>query len=276
MRQGLVGAIEHPSFRDGNDRGPSFADRTHVKDQIAQAVERDALSIALDHRACATGEAVRAGRIASGRRKARIIELFPPIERERIPASPRPVFPEAFLDHFRLAAERDLVRAHVRHHDAHEVVGTEDVREQRDQRFLDVVRAFDVHAARVEIHHEDTAAWIGRQLVRARRRSRIDTFSLCGRMHDDVLEALDRSADAVFRNLEVRCGQVLDRHAVARRIDIHAHEVRSGLEGRLLLADGEDQRAGDDERERDTEAAPGARTRGGEHVGPPRQLACRV
>ena len=50
----------------------------------------------------------------------------------------------------------------------------------------------------------------------------------------DVLERLDLLRHAVLEHLEVRCGQVTDRHTLHRRIRVDAHEVRANAESGLI------------------------------------------
>ena len=221
VRQRFVAVVQHPSFRDGDDGRPSFPNGCHMQDQVAHAVERDAFAVSQHHLPGAVGQAIRAGGVAGCAWKALLVESFLLVEHEAVAAAPGPVAAEALLDDFRLATERDLVRAHVRQHDADEVVRSENLGQERDERFFDAGPSFDVHAAGIEKDHEYASMRVGRKLVGPRRRRRIDAFALRGRLPHDVLERLDLLRDAVLRDLEIGGGQILDRLAVLRRVGVH-------------------------------------------------------
>src|SRR5690348_16522296 len=97
------------------------------------------------------------------------------------------------------------------------------------------MRAGDVDGSGVEIDDEDPAMRIGRLLNGLRHRRRIDAGRARRRLDDDVLEVVDFLRRAVFENLEVVGGQVLDRDAAFRGEGVHADQVRPAAESWWLL-----------------------------------------
>ena len=51
----------------------------------------------------------------------------------------------------------------------------------------------------------------------------------------DVLEGLDLLEDAVFEDVDLVDLEILDGLAIPRGVHVHAHVVRAGAEGRLVL-----------------------------------------
>ena len=175
-------------------------------------------------------------------RRRRMISLFllPVVEAQlylrscsskmRVPLRPQAQFGEPLLDRLCLPCERNLVRAHVRRHQADEVVRSEQPREQFLDRAVDVVCPRNADVAGVEKNHEHAAMRIGRQRVRLGGRLGFDPLVLrAARCNDDVLERFDFLRDAVLGDLEVLRGQILD-NLVVRRIGIDPDEIRAGLE----------------------------------------------
>src|SRR5205085_9753913 len=104
--------------------------------RVVETLERGALAAPSD-------ELARDAGVLSGLSgqwwKAGVVLLLVFVQPNGVAHAPRPVPAQPFLDHLGLAAERDLGGAHLRRHDADEIVGAENVVEEFDQGFLDVM-----------------------------------------------------------------------------------------------------------------------------------------
>ncbi len=201
--------------------------------EVVQAVEDHPFAAPQGHR---FGQLGRRGVSAVGRGKAVLVELLALVRDDAFAPAPEPVGPQAVLDHARAAPEGDLRRAHLRRHDADEIVGPHDPRQQIDQRLLDVVRSLVADMLAVEVHDEHAAARIRGERIRGRDGRRLRPFFLRpAGPHDDVLEAVDCLRRVVFVDLEVGGRQVLHRLAVLRGIDVDADEVGLRAEPRRRL-----------------------------------------
>ena len=86
----------------------------------------------------------------------------------------------------------------------------------------------------VEKEHEQTRAGVLGHRARLGHGVRFDAgFLRAGGADHDVFELLDLLRDAVFDNLELLLAQIGNRRAIPRRVDVDAHVVGFGPEGRL-------------------------------------------
>ena len=132
------------------------------------------------------------------------------------PAPPVPVFRELFLDHQGLLAEHQIRHALLGRQDTEEVLRSEDVVQEGNQRHPHPVRTAEINVEVVKIDDEDAVRRIGGELEAFALRVGIP--ALADRVvlrKPNELERFDLLRNAVLEDLEVVRRQPLDDLAVS-------------------------------------------------------------